>query len=139
MARITYAKIKSMDASEISKLDQKHAAELLRQFREKFRYRQKAFDRAGKNVYSPAMEKMEGYYERNGVQSPESMNVNRIRSELFHIQEFFNSKTADVSGARKVMREQDARIANLRRQSEADQETNDITVTILGDLNEYSK
>lgn len=110
MARITYAKIKSMDASEISKLDQKHAAELLRQFREKFRYRQKAFDRAGKNVYSPAMEKMEGYYERNGVQSPESMNVNRIRSELFHIQEFFNSKTADVSGARKVMREQDARI-----------------------------
>ena len=110
MARITYAKIKSMDASEISKLDQKHAAELLRQFREKFRYRQKAFDRAGKNVYSPAVEKMEGYYERNGVQSPESMNVNRIRSELFHIQEFFNSKTADVSGARKVMREQDARI-----------------------------
>lgn len=110
MARITYSKIKSMDASEISKLDQKHAAEMLRQFREKFRYRQKAFDRAGKNVYSPAMEKMEGYYERNGVQSPESMNVNRIRSELFHIQEFFNSKTADVSGARKVMREQDARI-----------------------------
>ena len=110
MARITYSKIKSMDASEISKLDQKHAAEMLRQFREKFRYRQKAFDRAGQNVYSPAMEKMEGYYERNGVQSPESMNVNRIRSELFHIQEFFNSKTADVSGARKVMREQDARI-----------------------------
>lgn len=110
MARITYAKIKSIDASEISKLDQKHAAELLRQFREKFRFRQKAFERAGKNVYSPAMEKMEGYYERNGVQSPESMNVNRIRSELFHIQEFFNAKTGDVKGARKVMREQDARI-----------------------------
>jgi hypothetical protein len=99
-----------MDASEISKLDQKHAAEMLRQFREKFRYRQKAFDRAGKNVYSPAMEKMEDYYERNGVQSPDSMNINRIRSELFHIQEFFNSKTADVKGAREVMREQDARI-----------------------------
>lgn len=83
---------------------------MLRQFREKFRFRQKAFDRAGKNVYSPAMEKMEGYYERNGVQSPDSMNINRIRSELFHIQEFFNSKTADVKGAREVMREQDARI-----------------------------
>lgn len=111
MARkITYAKLKSMEASEISKLSQKDAAEMLRQFREKFRYRQKAFDRAGKNVYSPALEKMEGYYERNGVQSPETMNVNRIRSELFHIQEFFNSKTADVKGAREVMREQDARI-----------------------------
>lgn len=111
MARkITYAKLKSMEASEISKLSQKDAAEMLHQFREKFRYRQKAFDRAGKNVYSPALEKMEGYYERNGVQSPETMNVNRIRSELFHIQEFFNSKTADVKGAREVMREQDARI-----------------------------
>lgn len=108
--RITYAKLKSMDASEISKLSQREAAEMLRQFREKFQYRQKAFDRAGKNVYSPALEKMEGYYERNGVQSPESMNVNRIRSELFHIQEFFNSKTADVKGARKVMRDQDASI-----------------------------
>lgn len=99
-----------MSAAEISKFNQKEAAEKLRQFREKFRYRQKAFDRAGKNVYSPALEKMEGYYERNGVQSPETMNVNRIRSELFHIQEFFNSKTADVKGAREVMREQDARI-----------------------------
>lgn len=99
-----------MSATEISKLDQKKAAEMLKQFREKFRYREKAFDRAGKNVYSPALEKMEEYYQRNGVQSPDSMNVNRIRSELFHIQEFFNSDTADVKGARKVMREQDARI-----------------------------
>lgn len=110
MARITYAKIKSMTATELSKLDTKQSAELLRQFREKFRYRQKAFDRAGKNVYSPALEKMESYYDRNGVQSPETMNVNRIRSELFHIQEFFNAKTGDVKGAREVMREQDARI-----------------------------
>lgn len=111
MARkITYAKIKSMEASEISKLSQKEAAEMLRQFREKFRYRQKAFSRAGKNVYSPALEKMESYYDRNGVQSPDSMNVNKIRSELFHIQDFFKSDTADVKGARKVMRDQDARI-----------------------------
>jgi len=108
--RITYARLKSMEASEISKLSQKEAAEMLRQFREKFQYRQKAFDRAGKNVYSPALEKMEDYYDRNGVQSPDSMNVNRIRSELFHIQEFFNSKTADVKGAREVMRNQDASI-----------------------------
>ena len=37
------------------------------------------------------------------------------------------------------MREQEARIDNLRKQAETDQETNDITVTILGELNEYSK
>lgn len=113
MARkITYSELKNMSADEISSLNTKDgsAQEKLRQFREKFRYRQKAFDRAGKNVYSPAMQKMEEYYERNGTPSPDSMNINRIRSELFHIQEFFNAKTGDVSGARKVMREQDARI-----------------------------
>lgn len=111
MARkITYVRIKSMEASEISKLSQKEAAEMLCQFREKFRYRQKAFGRAGKNVYSPALEKMESYYERNGVRSPDSMNVNKIRSELFQIQDFFKAETADVKGARKVMRDQDARI-----------------------------
>lgn len=110
--KITYNQLKNMSATEISSLDTKSgkAQEMLQQFREKFRYREKAFQRAGKNVYSPAMEKMEAYYQRNGVQSPDSMNVNRIRSELFHIQEFFNSETADVKGARKVMREQDARI-----------------------------
>lgn len=108
--RITYAKIKSMDASEISKLSHMEAADMLRQFREKFQFRQRAFSRAGKNVYSPALDKMESYYERNKVQPPESMNINRIRSELFHIQEFFNAKTGDVKGAREVMREQDARI-----------------------------
>lgn len=110
MAKITYAKLKSMSATEISKLSQSEAASLLEQFREKLNYRERAFKRAGSNVYSPALEKMRDYYDRNGVQSPKTMNVNKIRSELFHIQEFFNSKTGDVKGSREVMREQDARI-----------------------------
>jgi hypothetical protein len=101
-----------MSETEISKLSTKDgsAQEMLRQFREKFRYREKAFNRAGKNVYSPALEKMEDYYDRNGERSPEKMTVHQIRSELFHIQEFFKSKTGDVKGAREVMREQDIRI-----------------------------
>lgn len=113
MARkITYSQLKSMSETEISKLSTKDgsAQEMLRQFREKFRYREKAFNRAGKNVYSPALEKMEDYYDRNGERSPEKMTVHQIRSELFHIQEFFKSKTGDVKGAREVMREQDIRI-----------------------------
>lgn len=113
MARkITYSRLKSMSETEISKLSTKDgsAQEMLRQFREKFRYREKAFNRAGKNVYSPALEKMEDYYDRNGERSPEKMTVHQIRSELFHIQEFFKSKTGDVKGAREVMREQDIRI-----------------------------
>lgn len=110
--RITYSRLKSMSETEISKLSTKDgsAQEMLRQFREKFRYREKAFNRAGKNVYSPALEKMEDYYDRNGERSPEKMTVHQIRSELFHIQEFFKSKTGDVKGAREVMREQDIRI-----------------------------
>lgn len=113
MARkITYSQLKSMSETEISKLSTKDgsAQEMLRQFREKYRYREKAFSRAGKNVYSPALEKMEDYYDRNGERSPEKMTVHQIRSELFHIQEFFKSKTGDVKGAREVMREQDIRI-----------------------------
>lgn len=113
MARkITYSRLKSMSETEISKLSTKDgsAQEMLRQFREKFRYREKAFNRAGKNVYSPALEKMEDYYDRNGERSPEKMTVHQIRSELFHIQEFFKSKTGDVKGAREIMREQDIRI-----------------------------
>lgn len=113
MARkITYSRLKSLSETEISKLSTKDgsAQEMLKQFREKFRYREKAFNRAGKNVYSPALEKMEDYYDRNGERSPEKMTVHQIRSELFHIQEFFKSKTGDVKGAREVMREQDIRI-----------------------------
>ena len=37
------------------------------------------------------------------------------------------------------MREQEARIKNLQRQADASEETKDITVTIVGDLEQYSK
>ena len=72
--------------------------------------REKAFARAGKNVYSPALDKMQSYYEDNGVQPTETMNRNKAQAELFRIQEFFNSESGDVKGARRIMREQDARI-----------------------------
>ena len=110
LPRLTYNRLKNMSASEIGKLDEKKTAELLIQFREKFKMRQKQFAKAGKNVYSPALEKMESFYEDHGMQSTKSMTRNRMQSELFHIQEFFNAETGEVSGARKVMREQDARI-----------------------------
>lgn len=112
MARLTYKQLKTMSFEELNTKDTVKGAELLKQFREKFRFREKAFQRA-KSVYSPALEKMQEYYERNGVQSPETMNINKIRSELFQLQDFFKAKTADVKGARQVMREQDERIFGL--------------------------
>ena len=99
-----------MSVSEIGKLDEKQSRELLKAFREKFRMREKAFSRAGKNVYSPALDKMQTYYRDNGVQPTETMTRNKAQAELFRIQEFFNAQTGDVKGARRIMREQDARI-----------------------------
>ena len=37
------------------------------------------------------------------------------------------------------MREQEARIENLRRQSMVEKDNNEIKVTIIGDLDEYSQ
>lgn len=110
MARLTYEKLKKMSPSEIGKMSESQTADMLRQFREKFRMREKVFARAGKNIYSPALDKMQTYYEQNGVQSTEKMSRNKMQAELFRIQEFFNSETGDVKGARRIMREQDARI-----------------------------
>lgn len=98
-----------MPASDIGKLDIQGAELLLSQFRYKFEMRQRAFSRAGKNIYSPALEKMNSYY-KGKVQPTENMSLNKMREELFRIQEFFNSKTGTVKGAREVMREQDIRI-----------------------------
>lgn len=108
--RLTYARLKSMSPSEIGKLTTPQTADLLRMFREKFDFREKQFLRAGKNVYSPALEKMQNYYKESGARSGKKLSRNRMQSELFRIQEFFNSETSDVKGARRVMREQDARI-----------------------------
>ena len=109
MARLTYKQLQEMSPSKIGALDEKAAAQLLSQFREKFVMRERAFNRAGRNVYSPALGKMQSYYE-SGVRSTENMTLNKMREELFRIQEFFNSKTGTVKGAREVMREQDIRI-----------------------------
>lgn len=108
--RLTYDRLRKMSPSEIGKLSKSQTADLLRQFREKFKMRERQFARAGKNVYSPALEKMQTYYESAGNQSTEKMSRNRMQSELFRIQEFFNSETSDVKNARRVMRDQDARI-----------------------------
>lgn len=109
MPRLTYKQLQEMPASDIGKLSRSDAEILLSQFRDKFETRQRAFRRAGKNVYSPALEKMNAYYDGK-VQSTENMSLNRMREELFRIQEFFNSRTGTVKGAREVMKEQDIRI-----------------------------
>lgn len=62
-----------------------------------------------------------------------TQNIKNLTSALKDLKEIKGYKT-DVD-----LREQEARIANLERQAQAVEESKDITVTIVGDLNEYSK
>ena len=62
-----------------------------------------------------------------------TQNIKNLTSALKDLKEIKGYKT-DVD-----LREQEARIANLERQAQATEESKDITVTIVGDLNEYSK
>jgi transposase-like protein len=62
-----------------------------------------------------------------------TQNIKNLTSALKDLKEIKGYKS-DVD-----LREQEARIANLERQAQAVEESKDITVTIVGDLNEYSK
>lgn len=110
MARLKYSDIEGFSPTDINAWDEQQSKQMLEQFREKLMYRQRAFKRAGKNVYSPALEKINRYYEKFGEQSTETMSRDQAQRELFHIQEFFKSRTGSVKGAREVMREQDIRV-----------------------------
>lgn len=111
MPRITYNDIINMSDDALQSVEASpEGRELLRQFREKFEFRSRAFKRAGKNVYSPALEKLNTFFEKKGKPAIESMNQRQIESELFHIRDFFRADTGTVKGARKVMRDQDIMI-----------------------------
>lgn len=110
MPRVTYKYIKNLDIASLGKMSKKDVVQLLNQVRHKFNIRQGQFEKAGKNVYSPALEKMEEYYKENGTTPPSKISRNKAINEISNIQEFFNSKTSDVKGAREVMRQQDIRI-----------------------------
>lgn len=61
-----------------------------------------------------------------------TQNIKNLTSALKDLKEIKGYKSA------VDLREQEARIANLERQAQAVEESKDITVTIVGDLNEYS-
>lgn len=110
MARITKRSFLKLDPSQIGKLKAPELRELLRGVRNLFTQQEKTFGRYKQSVYSPALDKMENFYEDRGKQAPSRMNMNQMRNEVFRLQEFFSSDTATVPGARKVQAEQDRRI-----------------------------
>lgn len=110
MPKVTYNYIRKLDIASLGKMSKKEVVQLLNQVRHKFNIRQGQLEKVKKNVYSPALEKMEEYYEKNGATPVSKISRNKAINEIARIQEFFNAKTSSVKGAREVMRQQDIRI-----------------------------
>lgn len=110
MARITKRSFLKLNPADIGKLKAPELRELLRGVRNLFSQQEKTFKRYEKSVFSPALEKMRGFYEDRGKNAPSRMNMNQMRNEVFKLQEFFDADTSTVPGARRVQAEQDRRI-----------------------------
>lgn len=100
----------AMEPAELGKLKLSEARALLRQARAAYEKQEKTFAKYENSVWSPALEKMEDYYEDTGKNSISKMRLSKVQNELFRLQDFFGSETATVPGARRVMMEQDRRI-----------------------------
>lgn len=126
MARITKSKLLKLTPSEIGKMKSPELRELLRGARNLFSQQSKTFEKYSQKIYSHSYEKMREYYRdhgrekvevKGGVESystvPErmnKMNINQMRSEVFRLQEFFDSKTSTVPGTRQVTSDMAKRI-----------------------------
>lgn len=110
MARLTKKNFINMSPSEIGKLKAPELRELLRGARNLFSQQEKKFERYSKTVYSHSYEKMKDYYEDHGQKAASRMNINQMRGELYQLQDFFQSESSTVPGARKIQKEQDIRI-----------------------------
>lgn len=100
----------AMEPAELGKLKLSEARALLRQARAAYEKQEKTFSKYKDSVWSPAVEKMQDYYEDTGKNSISKMRLSKVQNELFRLQDFFGSETSTVPGARRVMLEQDRRI-----------------------------
>ena len=119
MARITKRSFLKLNPADIGKLKAPELRELLRGVRNLFTQQEKTFGKYKQSVYSPALDKMENFYEDRGKQAPSRMNMNQMRNEVFRLQEFFDSDTSTVPGARRVQAEQDKRIFGTDKRGRA--------------------
>lgn len=100
----------AMEPAELGKLKLSEARSLLRQARAAYEKQEQTFSKYKDSVWSPAVEKMQDYYEDTGKNSISKMRLSKVQNELFRLQDFFGSETSTVPGARRVMMEQDRRI-----------------------------
>lgn len=111
MKRFTIKNLINLTPADLVKMDEKSVKDTLSKARKKFDRRQKSFYSArNKNVFSPALDSVEKYYEDVPRKNLDTMNRNQALSELFKIQDFFSSKTSSVKEARKANRIEDERL-----------------------------
>lgn len=110
MAKVTKKSLLNLQPSDISKMKNPELRALLRGARQLYTQQEKVLNRYSQQVYSHAYELMKDYYEENGTKSVSRMRQSELRGEIFRLQEFFDSQSATVPGARKIALEQDKRI-----------------------------
>ena len=110
LPKLTKKKLVNLSPSEIGKLKAPELRELLRGARNLFSQQEKKFEMYSKTVYSHSYEKMKDYYDDRGKKAASRMNINQMRGELYQLQDFFQSESSTVPGARKIQKEQDIRI-----------------------------
>ena len=110
-------RFKNLSQNDIENLSRGQAQDLLRSMRQAFQQREKTLgrDRVDSNgkrmgTWSPAAEAMEKFYNNREIKSPTKTRKDSAIAELKRLNNFFNSKTSTVTGAREVMRQQDLRI-----------------------------
>lgn len=110
MAKLRKKDFLNLSPSEIGRLKSPELRELLRGARQLYMSQEKVFKKYEGSLYSNALEKMQDYYDDKGQKKVSSMKVNDMRNEVFRLQEFFESESSTVPGARKIAIEQDKRI-----------------------------
>lgn len=108
--RYTRADIKRLDASDIKRLKRPAMRTLVRQAREIYDKQAKIFDKHSSRVYSHALEQVKEYYDQWGRKDINRLTLSDLRREIAHLQKFFQSQGATVSGATAIQKEQDIRI-----------------------------
>lgn len=126
MAKITKKKFVNLSPAEIGKMKAPELRKILQGARQLFNAQSKMFEKYEQKIYSHSYEKMREYYRYNGREKyevkggiefystlPENMSrmtLNEMRGEIFRLQEFFDSKTSTVPGAKKVTSDMAKRI-----------------------------
>ena len=117
--KITKKYVKDLTPAQIGKMKSPELRSLLRGMRNLFTQQEKVFKKYEEKVFSPARQKMKEYYQENGRQDVSNMNMNRMRSEVFKLQDFFNSKTSTLPGARTVEVAEDKRLFGVDKRGRA--------------------